>query len=81
MKEVFTAKTLQAFLASGKTEADLPANAILTPSARDLIRTQARQNGVASSSPASAPACRLWLKPPSCVKAMSHSQTASLKGA
>ncbi|MEO0018963.1 MAG: hypothetical protein RLZZ522_2246 [Verrucomicrobiota bacterium] len=37
-KKVFTAADMTAFLRSGKTAADLPANVLLTPSAKDVLR-------------------------------------------
>ncbi|MGC4015911.1 MAG: class II aldolase/adducin family protein [Luteolibacter sp.] len=37
-KKVFTGADIEAFLKSGKTAADLPKDAVLTPSARDALR-------------------------------------------
>lgn len=37
-KQVFTAAAMEAHLKSGKTAADLPKGAVLTPSARDVLR-------------------------------------------
>jgi L-fuculose-phosphate aldolase len=37
-KPIFTAATMEAFLRSGKTAAELPKDAILTPSAKDVLR-------------------------------------------
>ncbi|KAF0096050.1 MAG: class II aldolase/adducin family protein [Puniceicoccaceae bacterium 5H] len=38
MAKVYTAKEVQALLAQGKGESDIPAGAIITPSGRDLLR-------------------------------------------
>lgn len=45
MKKVYTAKEMQAFLASGRSEGDLPSDVILTPTARDVLRERARGAG------------------------------------
>lgn len=45
MAQVFTQKTLQAFLAKGGSVDSLPADAVLTPSARDLLADQRRSGG------------------------------------
>jgi len=37
-KHVFTAADIEALLKAGKTAADIPANAVLTPSAKDVLR-------------------------------------------
>lgn len=50
-KPVFTAARMEAFLKSGKTAADLPNDAVLTPSARDVLRDAA---GPIRSAPAPA---------------------------
>jgi L-fuculose-phosphate aldolase len=42
MRKVYTAKEMQAFLASGRSETDLPHDVILTPTARDVLRERAR---------------------------------------
>jgi len=54
-KNVFTAAAMEAFLKSGKTAADLPQGALLTPSAKDVLRDgvgPVRAGGASSSGPA-----------------------------
>ncbi|MDP4626026.1 MAG: class II aldolase/adducin family protein [Akkermansiaceae bacterium] len=49
-KKLFTGADVEALFKAGKTAADIPKDAILTPSARDIIRDAApRSSGVASS--------------------------------
>lgn len=57
MSNVFTAREMKEFLSSGKTEQDLPPGTILTPTARDVLREQARTGKVPGGRPA-APAGR-----------------------
>ena len=45
MKKVFTAKEMEAYLATGATVCQLPSDVVLTPSARDVIRAKTRGNG------------------------------------
>jgi L-fuculose-phosphate aldolase len=54
-KKVFTAADIEAFLKSGKTAADLPQDAILTPSAKDTLRDGLGpvRAGAAAAAPAS----------------------------
>lgn len=51
MKKVFTAKEMEAYLATGATVCQLPSDVVLTPSARDVIRASKRDNAPSKSGP------------------------------
>ncbi len=56
MKKVYTAKDIEALLASGQGLASLPANAVLTPSARDAMKGKpSAAKAVAAGTPSAAP--------------------------
>ena len=69
MKKVITAKDIEGLIRDGKSLASIPAGAVITPSARDLMRSLARDNErpAPSSNPsssASAPSKTLNSKSP-----------------
>jgi L-fuculose-phosphate aldolase len=55
-KRVYTEKDIQGLLASGKSAADLPGHAILTPSARDLLKGASPRAPKSAGKAAGAPA-------------------------
>ena len=58
-KKVFTGADIEALLKAGKSAADLPDDAVLTPSAKDVLRDGAgsgRPGGGATAAPSSTPA-------------------------
>ena len=55
-KKVFTGADIEALLKAGKTAADIPAGAILTPSAKDVLRDGLVTARGVSAAPAKAPA-------------------------
>lgn len=54
MPKVITAREVEALLAQGKTAQDIPAGVILTPSARDLLKSGPRARVAKSGAPAHA---------------------------
>ncbi|MGJ8644906.1 MAG: class II aldolase/adducin family protein [Luteolibacter sp.] len=64
-KKLYTGADIEALLKSGKTAADVPKDAVLTPSARDLLRGGARSfSSVSTGSVSSAGGSRFPALPP-----------------
>lgn len=55
-KKLFTGADMEAFFKSGKTAADLPADVVLTPTARDVLRDGSRPGRPHAPAAAAAPA-------------------------